>query len=915
MALAPGTRLGPYSVTAKIGEGGMGEVYQARDTKLDRDVALKVLPDAFTADPDRAARFEREAKVLASLNHPNIGGIHGLEDAEGTKALVLELVEGPTLADRIRQGPIPLDEALPIATQIADALEAAHEAGVIHRDLKPANIKVTPDGTVKVLDFGLAKALDPAPEGDPAQSPTLTAAATQMGVVLGTAAYMSPEQARGKAVDKRADIWAFGVVLYEMLAGARPFQGEDVSLTLASVMKSDVDTRTLPDDVPPAVRTVLDRCLDKDPRQRMRDIGDVRLALEGRFETATGPPAETAKAGSLVAPWQRPISIVAMVLTAAALTAVALSSWPEAPAARADLVRFVVTPPDTAPLGFSRFDKDVALSADGTLMVYSSVTADGQQTLLTAHRLDELDGVPLRGTEGSVAPFISPDGQWVGFVDNNTEGLRRVSVLGGPPQTLAELPTTLESQLVGTASSWAGASWGADDLIIAGTFGGGLFRVPLDGGLPEALTEPDRDAGETGHNRPSIIPGYDAVLFNLRGTTDGELAVLDLTTREVTRLGLEGHTAHYVSSGHLVYAVEDGSIRAVPFDASSLTVTGAPAPLIEGVASKGSGAANFSLSTDGRLIYVPGLVTVANRQQNLAWLDHDGNPEPIPFPTDSYRQARLSPSGDQVLLAVSRRGETRHLWVSELTRNTLTRVTTDPDGGTWGTWLTDDRILFDSDRDGIPGIELYVRSADGTGAESLALVTDAETVGYQGKALGAERVVVTFGDAEKVDVGLLTLGDEPSLQPLVESESSKAYGTVSPDGGWLAYSSRETGVNEVYVERFPAGGERQRISSDGGAKPLWAPGGGTLYYVSANRVMRTNVDAGRSFTAETPTELFQVRAPLDERAQGIQDLSPDGQRFLALVPPGGIDAPAEATAGITVVLNWQQELLERVPIP
>ncbi len=312
MPLNPGTTLGPYSVTAKIGEGGMGEVYRARDTKLDRDVALKVLPEAFTQDPDRLARFEREAKVLASLNHPNIAAIYGLEEADDTRALVLELVEGPTLADRIKQGPIPLDEALPIAKQIAEALEAAHEAGVIHRDLKPANIKVRDDGTVKVLDFGLAKALDPSPTGDPSQSPTLTAAATQMGVIMGTAAYMSPEQARGKTVDKRADIWAFGCVLYEMLTGQMAFQGEDVSLTLASVMKSDLNVTRLPPDVPATVRTVLRRCLEKDPKQRVHDIADVRLAMAGAFETRVSAPSEPVVTPQLQI-WQRPATISVFV--------------------------------------------------------------------------------------------------------------------------------------------------------------------------------------------------------------------------------------------------------------------------------------------------------------------------------------------------------------------------------------------------------------------------------------------------------------------------------------------------------------------------------------------------------------------------------------------------------------------------
>ena len=416
MPLSPGTRLGPYSVTAKIGEGGMGEVWQARDTTLDRDVALKVLPEAFTSDPDRLARFEREAKVLASLNHPNIGSIYGLEEQDGVRALVLELVEGPTLADRISKGPIPLDEALPIAKQIAEALEAAHEQGVIHRDLKPANVKVKDDGMVKVLDFGLAKALQPeVGDASASMSPTisLTAAATQIGMVIGTAAYMSPEQARGKPVDKRADIWAFGVVLYEMLSGARPFQGEDVSLTLASVMKSDLNVTRLPDDVPATVRTVVRRCLQKDPHLRLRDIGDVRLAMAGAFETTVSAPAEPVVAPQLQV-WQRPVAAIAVALLLVAITG--FTVWSLTRPVPRPLAQFVLqTPPDGAFRTVSGAS-EVAISPDGTRIIYKSSPAGNPQlSRLYLRQLGELDATPLRGTEGGLSPFFSPDGESVGF--------------------------------------------------------------------------------------------------------------------------------------------------------------------------------------------------------------------------------------------------------------------------------------------------------------------------------------------------------------------------------------------------------------------------------------------------------------------------------------------------------------------
>ena len=488
MALNVGDRLGPYAVTAKIGEGGMGEVYRATDTKLHRDVALKVLPQAFTDDPDRLARFEREATVLASLNHTNIGHIYGLEEAEGQKALVLELVEGPTLADRIAQGAIPLDEALPIAKQIAEALEAAHEAGVIHRDLKPANIKVREDGTVKVLDFGLAKALDTTPQGDPSLSPTLTAAATQMGVIMGTAAYMSPEQARGKTVDRRGDIWSFGVVLYEMLTGVRPFRGEDVSLTLASVMKSDVDVKPLSPDLPETLRTVLRRCLEKDPLQRIRDMGDVRLAMEGAFETTVTAPSEPAAVPQPPI-WQRPVPVALAGLALA--TIAGLSVWALRPQPSFPLLRMAVSVPPSAPVAVSSPYTDVAISADGRTVIYRG---DGT---LQVRTLDQLAATPLRGATGAQNPFLSPNGAWVGFVIGTT--LQKVSIQGGPVVTICELPARLR-----------GASWGDVDSIIFGVNGSaGLFRVAAAGGRSQR-SSPNRVREGGAIDGPTCCPAAGA---------------------------------------------------------------------------------------------------------------------------------------------------------------------------------------------------------------------------------------------------------------------------------------------------------------------------------------------------------------------------------------------------------------------
>ena len=493
MPLSPGTRLGHYDVTALLGEGGMGQVWQATDTQLNREVALKILPEAFAADPDRLARFTREAQILASLNHPNIAAIYGIEEAEGTRALVLELVEGPTLADRISKGPIPLDEALPIAKQIAEALEAAHEAGVIHRDLKPANIKVREDGTVKVLDFGLAKALDPNPEGDPSQSPTLTAGATQMGVIMGTAAYMSPEQARGKTVDKRTDIWAFGCVLFEMLTGRRAFQGEDVSLTLASVMKSDVNVRTLSDEVPPAIRTVLWRCLEKDPKERLRDIGDVRLAMHGAFESQPRGSETRAAKNATFGRW---IVAPTVIGIGASILMFFVGRNAAAPPEPATVIRAVIPTADPAPIARSPF-LDLAVSPDGSWVVYRDNYVGGEGRL-NVRRLDDLSSQPLGGVAGVVNPFVSPDGRSVGFVESGMRTLMRVPVQGGTPATIAEAPAPTR-----------GAYWAADDVVVFGS-AAGMFRVAATGGEPEPLTTLE---GEGFHAWPFVQLDGNGILF------------------------------------------------------------------------------------------------------------------------------------------------------------------------------------------------------------------------------------------------------------------------------------------------------------------------------------------------------------------------------------------------------------------
>ena len=684
----------------------MGEVYQATDTNLKRSVAIKVLPASVAGDAERLARFQRDAEVLAALNHPNIAQIHGLEKSAGTIALVMELVEGPTLADRIAQGAVPVDEALPIAKQIAEALEAAHEQGIIHRDLKPANVKVRPDGTVKVLDFGLAKALEPTGAMSPgmSQAPTITTPAmTQAGMILGTAAYMSPEQAKGRSVDKRSDVWAFGAVLYEMLTGRRAFDAEDVSETLAAVLRAEVNWTLLPQGLSPALRTFLVRCLQKDPKQRVPDIAAMRLALEGAFETGVSPTVESVAAVQL-AGWRRAMPLALTSLLTAVVIGVAVWTFTRPDVVPAGVMRFAFAPSSDLTSSLNIFGtRDLVISPDGSQIVYSGLREEVAGLQLYLRPIAEVVAAPLRGTEGGIAPFISSDGDWVGFTGTSGTVLQKVSTLGGSLVTLATAPSAIR-----------GASWGADDQIIFGTENDGLFRVSGGGGEPETVTTPDPEQGEDNHSWPFRIPGRSSVLFVVSGggspLTTGQLAVLDLDTGAVTRLGLAGVSPHYVSTGHLVYAVEDGSLRAVPFDVASFEVTGNPVPMVEGVTVENSGAANFSLSNNGRLVYTLG-VGIRGAQRQLAWVDREGREEPIAAPPRRYTYPRISPDGTRVAIDV--RDQESDIWIWDFAR--LTRLTFDAAVDQWPTWTPDGlRLLFASARDGSVR-NIYEQAADGTG--------------------------------------------------------------------------------------------------------------------------------------------------------------------------------------------------------
>ena len=903
MPLTTGTTLGPYEVVAKIGAGGMGVVYRARDTKLDRDVALKVLPEAFTSDPDRLARFEREAKVLASLNHPNIGSIYGLEEQDGIRALVLELVEGPTLADRIRQGPIPLDEALPIAKQIAEALEAAHERGVIHRDLKPANVKVKDDGTVKVLDFGLAKAFQP-DASDPglSASPTisLTAAATQMGMVIGTAAYMAPEQASGRTVDKRADVWAFGVVMFEMLTGTRPFVGDDVSKTLAHVIATDPDWSVLPKDLAPVFARFIHGCLEKDPRQRVQAIGDVRLALEGAFETTVIPPSDPAAAPRLQV-WQRPIplAIVALVISAIAGSAVWALTRPQPIAPRVG--RFAIPPPAPLTVGVSTARRDIAISPDGTRVVYTA--SGGNPYQLYVRGVDELSDTPLQIPNAQVlSPFVSPDSAWVGFFDNQGDILKKVSILGGPAVTICSVGANLH-----------GASWGEDDTIVFGTnTPSGLWRVSSNGGEPEELTSRDEDQGGANHSWPHILPGGRAVLFTILtgGPIDNaQIALLDLDTGEQTVLVPGGSNPRYAPTGHIVYGV-GGTLRAVRFDLDRLEITDAnPVPVLDGVVTKGSGAADFDLASDGSLVYVAGQSTGGAGERTAVWVDRQGDELPLSLPARQHSGPRLSPDGTRLAVFITD-SDNLDVWVSELARGTLSRLTTDAAADRSPLWTPNgERVVFSSDRDGSVG--LWWVAADGTGeTEHLMTIDGAQAINPYAWSADGNTLVFEYQEAETGrNIGTLSLEGERTWEPLLDTIADEFSPTISPDGGWIAYASNETGGNEIYAQRFPELGSKVAVSAGPGRHPVWSSDA-ILFSIPAG-MAAVPVEPGSSLQVGRADVLFPNQY-FGRNGLREYDVSPDGQRFLRL----RADAPttdANILPEAILVQNWFEELKRLVP--
>jgi len=895
--MTPPSSIAHYRITAKLGEGGMGAVYRATDTKLGRDVALKVLPDAFAQDVQRMGRFAREAQILASLNHPNIAAIYGVED----RALVMELVGGTTLADRIAAGPVLMQEALPIARQIAEALEYAHERGVIHRDLKPANIKVNPEGRVKVLDFGLAKALGgDAPSGDPAASPTLTMQATAAGVILGTAAYMSPEQARGKSADKRADIWSFGVVLLEMLTGQLAYRGETLSDTLASVIKDDPRLDRLPGNTPAPIRRLLKRCLDKDPHRRLRDIGEARIALE---DALAGAPAEERAAP--VAAVRRPVYLVAAAAALAVAVLVFAAEWWRAtrPVER-PLMRFNA---DLGPEAVAGFNCTVAISPDGEQIVYLVRGAGGLSQLAT-RQLQQAAPTLLEGTDGAGDPFFSPNGQWIGFTAGGK--LKKISVHGGASVTLCDIgPGGLR-----------GATWGEDGYIVVTLNSGagvGLSRVADAGGAPPQLVSNPGETGEASHRWPQILPGGEFVLFTGNRTPanwdDASIEVLSLKTLKLKVVQRGGYYGRYLPAGYLVY-VHQGTLFGVPFDLARLEVRGTPAPLLEDVAANvTTGGGQFDFSRTGAFLYLSGKAQSSG--WTIAWMDSAGKLNPLPASRNTYVNPRLSPDGKKLAMAVAQsRGA--GIAVYDWQRDTLTQLTAGA-GDRFPVWTPDGKYLaFQSVSS---GYSIQWIRADGGGEAQRLVDGKSAPIPYSfspdGKRLAYSDT--TTGQGYAIWTLPLDLADpehpKPGKpEPFLHAGSNGSQPAFSPDGRWIAYASNDTGPMEVYVRPFPGPGGKWLVSSGGGAYPVWSRNGRELFFEGLdNRIMMAEYAVkGDTFDVLKP-RLWSPTAIYPTGAQQHADLAPDGKRFVVFPLP---EAPGDqkGSVHVAVALNFFDEVRRRL---
>ncbi len=908
-----GSTLAHYRIVEKIGSGGMGEVYRGRDTKLGRDVAIKVLPAYLAHDPDRLRRFEREAHLLAALNHPHIAGIHSLEEVSNTYALVLELVEGPTLADRLAAGPLPVNEALAIASQIADALEAAHGKGIVHRDLKPANIKLTPGGEVKVLDFGLAKAFaSGTPEEGLSQAGTAATAETQEGIILGTAPYMSPEQSRGKPLDKRTDIWAFGCVVYEMLTSHKAFAGETVSDTLAKILEREPEWDRLPATTPSNIRLLLRRCLEKDPSSRLRDAGDARIELEDMI-------AGRIIATPAAAPQARRLPTLGAMLAGILLgiLGVGLWVWRQAQnSAPPPIVRFSFDLPPGQSMK-PTWNAQLGFSPDGGTLAYSDNVGDTESTFI--RQLGELDAKPLAGAPGMGIPVFSPDGRYLLLMDSMQMALKKAALSGGAPVFFANYDMAFRGD------------WASDGYYYwTMHYFGPIVRTSVAGSKPEPVTELDLSRQERTHRHAQLLPGGKAIIFTVSagGIDSFDDARIDLYTLDTKRrktLVQGGFSPRYLPSGHIVYA-RAGNLYAVPFDMKNLEVTGPPLKVVENVLmSTNSGSAQFDASRTGALAYATGKAEGGAR--TVIWVDRQGNSTPLPLPPRSYVFPRISPDGKQ--LAIEVEGVNHDLYSYDFDRDVMTKLTTDglshapvwsPDGKriAFRSWRAGNMTMWwmPSDRSGpeerltVVGARQSVVSFSPDGHYLAYNQMDASGMGMESGEMG---MMGGAGmDAGGMGVWILPLRGDTTPRPFARSKFTEGSGRFSPDGKWVAYCSNESGRNEVFVQPWPGPGPKIQISSDGGTDPIWSRDSNELFYRNGDKMMAVSVVTQPAFKASKPQLLWEGRYSHGMSSscgppgttEGSYDVTRDGRRFLMIKD---LDEDV-ASSRIVVVLNFAEEM-------